>query len=112
MADDMNRDIQLRDIATGEVRSVRTTSGGMLKAIRTVGSWLKGGLIEADEPFLTFTWFYLAARHAGLPGTESDAVTLEAIEDFFELWDVVADDEEAQPRGDAPFAIGTTSQAS
>ena len=100
MADDMNRDIQLRDIATGEVRSARTTSGGMLKAIRTVGSWLEGGLIEADEPFLTFTC------------TESDAVTLEAVEEFFERWDVVADDEEAEPRGDAPFGIGTTSQAS
>ena len=106
-----NLDIKLRNIESGEVRELRTTTGGWLKATRTVGTWKRARILEeGDETYASFLWFYLAARHAGLEGTEGDDIGVERIEGFFDLWDIVdVSDEEGKPiEGGAPFDIGTS----
>ena len=104
------REIRLRNIETGQTVAARTTAGGLLKATRLVGAWLKARQIEAEEPFMSFTWFYLAARHSGIEGTGGDAITLETVEEFFDRWDVLEDEEDEEGGEPAPFATAATSR--
>lgn len=110
----ISKKIKLKNIKTGETVEIMATYGGWLKAARLVDSLRKSGQIGAVSEDIIFTglWYFIAARAAGLADRLTNpAITVDAMEEFFEVWDLDMDDEEGEGAEDkrGPFAPAPTS---